>query len=39
MYRTNMIDCFLRHGFRRFLFLNGHCSNIVPAKQAVRPAV
>ena len=31
----DMVDCFLRHGFRRFLFLNGHGGNVIPAKQAV----
>jgi len=29
------LDCFLRHGFNRFLFLNGHGGNVIPAKQAV----
>jgi creatinine amidohydrolase len=31
----DLIENFLRHGFRRIFFLNGHGGNITPAKQAV----
>jgi creatinine amidohydrolase len=29
------IECFLRHGFTRFVFVNGHGGNIVPSSQAL----
>jgi creatinine amidohydrolase len=38
VYMDSLIDMaenFILHGFRRFLFLNGHGGNIVPAQQAM----
>lgn len=32
---TNQIECFLAHGFRRIVLLNGHGGNIVPSSQVV----
>ena len=32
---NGMIDNFVRHGFRRIVFLNGHGGNDVPGKQAI----
>jgi len=31
----SIADCFLRHSFRRLLFLNGHGGNFVPASHAL----
>jgi len=31
----SLADCLLRHGFRRFLFLNGHGGNFVPTSHAL----
>jgi len=31
----DLAENFLRHGFKRILFLNGHGGNIIPAKQAI----
>lgn len=31
----DLAECFLHHGFRRFVFLNGHGGNSVPAQQAL----
>ncbi|MBI1355485.1 MAG: creatininase family protein [Acidobacteria bacterium] len=31
----DMAETFLRHGFTRILFLNGHGGNVIPAKQAI----
>ena len=31
----SLADCFLRHGFRRLFFLNGHGGNLVPASHAL----
>ncbi len=30
---TDMAENFIRHGFRRFLFLNGHGGNTIPGRQ------
>lgn len=29
------VECFLKHGFRRIVLLNGHGGNITPAQQAI----
>jgi len=31
----DLAETFLRHGFTRILFLNGHGGNVIPAKQAI----
>ena len=31
----NQIECFLAHGFRRIILINGHGGNIVPSSQVV----
>ena len=31
----DMAETFLRHGFTRILYLNGHGGNVIPAKQAI----
>ena len=32
---VNEAECFLKHGFKRLVFLNGHGGNMVPGAQAV----
>jgi creatinine amidohydrolase len=32
---NDLAECFLAHGFRRIVFVNGHGGNDVPAKQAI----
>lgn len=31
----DLVDCFVTHGFRRLVFVNGHGGNDVPCKQAI----
>lgn len=35
----SMVRCFLRHGFRRLFFLNGHGGNVAPASLALTDLV